>query len=65
VEKGTPGYNATVMTGKASLRAVWQAEINFDDMRVPAENRLPVLQQHFELILAAGLVDHVVAGVVE
>ena len=41
VEKGTPGYNATVMTGKASLRAVWQAEINFDDMRVPAENRLP------------------------
>ena len=41
VEKGTPGYNATVMEGKASLRAVWQAEINFDDMRIPAENRLP------------------------
>ena len=41
VEKGTPGYNARSWTGKASLRAVWQAEINFDDMRVPAENRLP------------------------
>ena len=41
VEKGTPGYHATVMTGKASLRAVWQAEINFEEMRVPAENRLP------------------------
>jgi glutaryl-CoA dehydrogenase len=38
VEKGTPGYNATVMTGKASLRAVWQAEINFEDMRVPADS---------------------------
>src|SRR6478752_4296981 len=41
VEKGTPGYTATVMTGKASLRAVWQAEINFNEMRIPAENRLP------------------------
>ena len=27
VEKGTPGYNARVMGGKASPRAVWQAEI--------------------------------------
>src|ERR1700736_3177689 len=26
VEKGTPGYHARVMEGKASLRAVWQAE---------------------------------------
>jgi len=41
VEKGTPGYTATVMTGKASLRAVWQAEIDLDGVRVPAENRLP------------------------
>ncbi len=41
VEKGTPGYNATVITGKASMRAVWQAQISLDDVRVPAENRLP------------------------
>jgi glutaryl-CoA dehydrogenase len=41
VEKGTPGYNARVMEGKASLRAVWQAEIELDSVRVPAENRLP------------------------
>ncbi len=41
VEKGTPGYNATVMLGKGSLRAVWQAEISLDDVRVPAESRLP------------------------
>jgi len=41
VEKGTPGYKARVMEGKASLRAVWQAEIGLDAVRVPAENRLP------------------------
>ena len=35
VEKGTPGYNARSMKGKASLRAVWQAEIELDDMRIP------------------------------
>ena len=41
IEKGTPGYNARVMGGKASLRAVWQAEIELDGVRVPAEHRLP------------------------
>lgn len=41
VEQGTPGYNATVMEGKASLRAVWQAEIELEGVRIPAENRLP------------------------
>ena len=41
VEKGTPGYHARVMEGKASLRAVWQAEIELDAVRVPAEYKLP------------------------
>jgi glutaryl-CoA dehydrogenase len=41
VEKGTPGYEATVITGKTSLRAVWQADIALRGVRVPAENRLP------------------------
>jgi glutaryl-CoA dehydrogenase len=41
VEKGTPGYVATVMTGKTALRAVWQADIELAGARVPAENRLP------------------------
>ena len=41
VEKGTPGYDANVIEGKASLRAVWQADITLDDVRVPVENRLP------------------------
>jgi glutaryl-CoA dehydrogenase len=40
VEKGSPGYDARVMTGKTALRAVWQAEITLDGVRVPAENRL-------------------------
>ena len=40
VEKGTPGYEARVMTGKLSKRAVWQAEITLSDVRVPVANRL-------------------------
>lgn len=40
VDRGTPGYEARVMTGKTALRAVWQAEITLTDVRVPAENRL-------------------------
>jgi glutaryl-CoA dehydrogenase len=40
VDKGTAGYEATVMTGKTALRAVWQAEITLTGVRVPAENRL-------------------------
>jgi glutaryl-CoA dehydrogenase len=41
VERGTPGYNATRIEGKGSLRAVWQAEIALTDVRVPEANRLP------------------------
>jgi len=41
VEKGTPGYEARVIEGKVSLRSVWQADITLEDVRVPAENRLP------------------------
>jgi glutaryl-CoA dehydrogenase len=41
VEKGTPGYQAQVIEGKVALRAVWQADITLDNVRVPAQNRLP------------------------
>src|SRR3981081_4360229 len=41
VEKGTPGYQAQVIEGKGSVRAVWQAQIELEDVRVPLENRLP------------------------
>jgi glutaryl-CoA dehydrogenase len=40
VEHGTPGYAASVMTGKTAKRAVWQAEITLDGVRVPADHRL-------------------------
>ncbi|HLV98046.1 MAG TPA: acyl-CoA dehydrogenase family protein [Ktedonobacterales bacterium] len=40
VEKGTPGFEPTVMTGKVSKRAVWQADISLKDVHIPAENRL-------------------------
>ena len=41
VEGGTPGYDAQVIEGKGSLRAIWQAQIELEDVEVPAENRLP------------------------
>jgi glutaryl-CoA dehydrogenase len=41
IEKGTPGYDARAIQGKGSLRALWQADIDLTDVRVPAENRLP------------------------
>jgi glutaryl-CoA dehydrogenase len=40
VEKGTPGLSAEVIPGKVSKRAVWQADINLEGVRVPVENRL-------------------------
>jgi len=41
IEKGAPGYDARAIEGKGSLRALWQADIDLTDVRVPAENRLP------------------------
>jgi glutaryl-CoA dehydrogenase len=41
VEKGTPGYEASVIEGKGSARAIWQADIKLRSVRVAAENRLP------------------------
>jgi glutaryl-CoA dehydrogenase len=41
VERGTPGLTARTITGKGSLRAVWQADITLDGVRVPLDDRLP------------------------
>ena len=41
VEKGTPGFQAEVITGKASVRAVWQTNIVMTDVSVPDDDRLP------------------------
>lgn len=40
VEKGTPGFEAEIMTGKVSKRAVWQTDILLSEVHVPVENRL-------------------------
>ena len=40
LEKGSPGYQARVIEGKVSLRAVWQADISLENVRVPPENKL-------------------------
>jgi glutaryl-CoA dehydrogenase len=40
VPKGTPGFQASVMGGKTAKRAVWQADITLDGVRVPVDNRL-------------------------
>lgn len=41
VETETDGYHAATMTGTAAARAIWQAEIHLDGVRVPESNRLP------------------------
>jgi glutaryl-CoA dehydrogenase len=40
VEKGTEGFSTEIMTGKMGKRAVWQADIKLEGVRVPLENRL-------------------------
>ena len=40
VEKGTPGFQAKVMTGKVAVRASWQTDITLTNVRVPFDNRL-------------------------
>jgi len=40
VEKGTPGFSTEVMIGKMGKRAVWQADIRLEDVRIPLDNKL-------------------------
>ncbi|WP_136610793.1 acyl-CoA dehydrogenase family protein [Sinomonas albida] len=41
VEQDTPGYEAEVIEGKASLRAIHQARIRLEGVRVPKDQVLP------------------------
>jgi glutaryl-CoA dehydrogenase len=41
VERGTAGFSAETMTGKAAARAIWQAQITLEDARVDESARLP------------------------
>ncbi|TCK27009.1 acyl-CoA dehydrogenase family protein [Pseudonocardia endophytica] len=40
VETPTEGYSAKEIPGKVALRALWQADITLENVRVPDENRL-------------------------
>lgn len=44
IEQDTPGYTATVISGKASLRGIHQAHITLDDVRVGESALLPGAQ---------------------
>jgi glutaryl-CoA dehydrogenase len=41
VETGWPGYEARTMEGKGASRAIWQADIELHEVRVPESSRLP------------------------
>lgn len=41
VPQDAPGYSARVIEGKSSLRAIWQARIVLDAVKVPHSARLP------------------------
>lgn len=41
VPQDAPGYHAITIEGKISLRAIWQAHIEFDGVRVGADAKLP------------------------
>jgi glutaryl-CoA dehydrogenase len=41
VETDTPGFTAETISGKGAARAIWQAEIDLDGVRVPDSARLP------------------------
>ncbi|MDL5154920.1 acyl-CoA dehydrogenase family protein [Actinomycetospora termitidis] len=41
VDTTTPGYEASVIPRKGSMRSVWQADIRLDGVRVPESDRLP------------------------
>jgi glutaryl-CoA dehydrogenase len=40
VERPAEGYEAAVIRGKSSNRAVWQADVRLNEVRIPLENRL-------------------------
>jgi glutaryl-CoA dehydrogenase len=41
VDASDPGYHAETLTGKGAARAVWQAHIRYDGVRVHERDRLP------------------------
>jgi glutaryl-CoA dehydrogenase len=56
VEKGTPGFRTSPITGKASKRPGVQADIELKGVRVAAENRLPGAQSFKDTTRALAVV---------
>ncbi|MDO5618856.1 acyl-CoA dehydrogenase family protein [Kocuria sp.] len=44
VEQDTPGYTGVPIAGKGAIRAIHQADITLEDVRVPASHQLPGVQ---------------------
>jgi glutaryl-CoA dehydrogenase len=61
VERGTPGFVATRIDGKGSLRAVWQAHIALTDVVVDESNRLPHAQSFRDTARVLAGTRHAVA----
>lgn len=40
IEKGAEGLSSSLITGKTGKRAIWQAELELENVRIPAENKL-------------------------
>lgn len=47
IEKGTPGLDATKLTGKLGIKPSQTCEVSFSDVRVPEENLLGELNRGF------------------
>jgi glutaryl-CoA dehydrogenase len=71
VERPTAGYDARVIEGKGSVRAVWQAHITLSGVRVDESNRLPGANSFADCakilvgtrsVCAWGALGHAVAG---
>jgi glutaryl-CoA dehydrogenase len=71
VEPANPGYDARVIEGKGSVRAVWQAEITLTGVRVDESDRLPGANSFADCakvlvgtrsICAWGALGHAIAG---
>jgi glutaryl-CoA dehydrogenase len=45
VEKETPGFMTATMLGKGASRAIWQADISLEGVRVPEQARLPLAER--------------------
>ncbi len=61
VERGTPGYHVEKLEGKTALRVVQNANLRFENVRVPEANRLPGVNAFRDVARQLALARAVVA----